>query len=319
MKRAPIVLPALVAVIFATSCSRNSETGSVVATVGEEVVTGQELLLELRRTALAPAGDDPKGAAMENLLQRKRMVAEAKSRGLTDDPEVRRAIDGILIQRLLEQDLQPQLDEVAVSEAAVEEHYQNSLEDFTRPATTTLAMLFRKSRPEDVRRRSEHREALARAVEETEAAGVAAGEGFGKIAVRNSEHQASRYRGGVLPSLDAGMPLPDLEQTLSDAAAELQAGEFSPIIERPEGLYVVRVVARDGARAESFEAVKNQLRSKLLAQGEAELRESFHRGLEDRFPGEVDEEELASISIELDSQAPAPDEGAPPALDVVRR
>jgi len=257
--------------------------------VGSERITRQDLALELQRQAPKVGAEERQQAAMDSLLRRKRMVAAAREQGLADRPEVRRAMDSILIKVLMEQELQPRLDEVQVDESDVAGAYDSRSDEFTEPASKTLAILFRKSREIDKVRRAQHREAIARAVDEARAAGIPAGQGFGKIAMRNSEHQASRYRGGLLGALSESLEYGDLEQFLLDASRNLEPGEFSDVIERPEGLYVVRLAEATAPQQRPLASVEMEIRRQLLAGREADVREAFHQHLADEFPAKVGE------------------------------
>ena len=180
------------------------------------------------------------------------------------------------------------------------EAYESTREKFTEPASTTFAILFRSSREADAARRGEHREALARAVDETRAAGVPAARGFGKVSVRNSEHQASRYRGGLIEPLVDGLEYSEFQGTLVEASHGLQPGEFTEVIERPEGLYVARLVGSSTPRQRPLEGVSNKIRRELLAAREAQVREAFHRQLLTEFPGTVH-----SIPTDLEPESEA--------------
>jgi len=275
--------------VFASGCKQKPDEPGALAEVGGEQITRGDLLYEMKRHPLATPATDRQAAAMEELLRRKRMVAAARQHGLAERPEVRRAIDGILIKLLIEQELQPQLDEIAVSDNEVAEAYEATREKFAEPASKTLAILFRKSREADVVRRREHREALVRAVDEVRVAGIPAAQGFGKISVRNSEHQASRYRGGLVEPLVEGMAYRDFQAALIEASKNLQPGEFTEVIERPEGLYVARLAGARAARQRPLESVRTKIRRDLLAAREAQVREDFHRQLLAEFPAAVRE------------------------------
>ena len=109
----------LVTLLLATGCGKKSSEPEALAEVGSERITRQDLALELQRQAPKVGAEERQQAAMDSLLRRKRMVAAAREQGLADRPEVRRAMDSILIKVLMEQELQPRLDEVQVDESDV--------------------------------------------------------------------------------------------------------------------------------------------------------------------------------------------------------
>ena len=97
-------------------CSCDQEPRPL-ARVGSEIVTQAELELEVLHTS---AGDDRKKRALKQLLDRKRLVAEARATGLSEEATTKRAVDSVLIRRLQEVRLQPQIDSLSVTEAELQ-------------------------------------------------------------------------------------------------------------------------------------------------------------------------------------------------------
>lgn len=254
------------------------------------VVTMEELRLEMKNL---PVAGDRQARALVSLLERKRMVAEAKALGLDDLPEVRRALDGVLIQRLREERLQPRLDAVAVSDAEIVARYTERPQDFTSPAAVTMAVLFLRSNPADEAGRERNRKQLKAAGEKAESLPVAAG--FGALAVGNSEHQATRYRGGILPPLDPAADYGDWHDELISKATELKLGDITPIFETRDGQYLGRLVERISGRAIPLEEAAPKIRRELLGAREREVRRAFEGDLRRRYPETVDRKRLGAL------------------------
>jgi peptidyl-prolyl cis-trans isomerase C len=227
----------------------------------------EELKLQIART---PPGPDQRERATEALHQRKRMVADAKARGLDQDPAVRRALDSVLIQAWQEAVVTPRVEALSVSEDELRRAYQNSLERWTTPATVTVAHILRRSRPEDSARRQRDRQLLEGLREQAEKLPVS--EGFGSLAAEHSQDQSSRYRDGILNPLTKGQDYTDWRAKILAAANIAVPGAILPLVETPRGLHLLRVVERHPARTRSFESVRASLRSKILVAKEEDIR-----------------------------------------------
>lgn len=265
-------------------CQRQTQETAIqetaIAEVGGEKVTAEELAYEMK---LQARGD--RQETLDALLERKRLVAAARAAGIDQDPAARRAMDGILMTRLLERDLQPKLDAVQVGDVEVREYYDSHQKEFTQPAHLSLAMLFRASREEDTARRDAHRTALEAA--RNEAASLPAAEGFGALAISNSEDQSSRYRGGNIGSFTAQDDYAEPFPALRDAAADLAPGDLTSVLAFPEGLYVVRVVRREVAQVRPFESVRDAIHRRLLGEYEQALRKDFQEKLRQKYPAHL--------------------------------
>lgn len=120
-------------------------------------------------------------------------------------------------------------------------------------------------------------------------------QGFGPIAVENSEDQASRYRGGVVGPFTAEGDYEEPIPTLRAAAATLTPGEFSAVIEMPPGLYAVRLIEKTDSQIKAFDAVKLGLHRTLLRQREEEVRTAFYEELRRRYPAKIDHARLKNM------------------------
>jgi EpsD family peptidyl-prolyl cis-trans isomerase len=103
--RQHIIVTALVA-LAVTSCQKKA-SGQTVAVVNGEEITASELNSELASEQNAAAGDtkQARNAALENLINRKLLVQQAKADGIDKSPEyitqLRRGTDDLLINMLI--------------------------------------------------------------------------------------------------------------------------------------------------------------------------------------------------------------------------
>jgi peptidyl-prolyl cis-trans isomerase C len=124
--RQRIIVTALVA-LAVTSCQKKA-SGQTVAVVNGEEITASELNAELANAQNAATGDttQARSAALQNLINRKLLVQQAKSDGIDKSPEyltqLRRGTDDLLINMLISRKLNtaqvPTPDQISQFEAS---------------------------------------------------------------------------------------------------------------------------------------------------------------------------------------------------------
>ena len=286
-------------------CSCDQEPRPL-ARVGSEIVTQAELELEVLHTS---AGDDRKKRALEQLLDRKRLVAEARATGLSEEATTKRAVDSVLIRRLQEVRLQPQIDSLSVTEAELQKRYDADATRWKKHGSTTLAVLFLASNPEDNVRRETNRRQLQEV--QAEVLKMDPTKGFGALAVKLSEHTESRYRGGLLAPMSEQDSQEGWRRDLLLASKDLTAGALTDILEKEEGLYLARVVEREAPRQLSFQEVRHQLQRSYLQEAEERVREQQRAELRSRHREEVNQELLDHLPSTF---ATSPTESIPPSI-----
>ena len=219
--------------------------------------------------------------ALDRLVERATLAAAARQAGLERDPETAAQIESLLIARLQEVRLAPQLAAVKVSDEEVRARYDAQRESaFTQPETVRVALLWfntRGQQPLVDRYRPRLEQIRAEVIAGGDQFPVAAG--FGPAAVGNTEHKASRLIGGDLGWLELGPGSDPWRQTVLDLAAPLQnPGDLSEIVGGENGLFLVRLIERRSAALKPFEAVSAEIRKGLIEEQRKRLLEEFtHR------------------------------------------
>lgn len=254
--------------------------------------------------------------ALDRLVERATLAAAARRAGLERDPETAAQIDALLIARLQEVQLTPQLEAVKVSEDEVRARYEALRGSrYTRPESVRVAVLWfntRGQQPLVDRYRPRLEEIRTRMAAGADAVPVDAG--FGPAAVGNTEHRPSRLNGGDLGWLELAPGGDPWRQAVLDLAAPLQnPGDLSEIVAVKEGLFLVRLIGRRAPEVRPFEAVRAEIHSSLLELQRERVREDFTlRILSEsparRFPAALDA--LANLPTGAGVRDPA---GRPPA------
>ncbi len=264
-----------------------------VARVGDEYVTRGDWESEIRMRVGARPGmfesADQRQALMDQLLYRRALVERAEETDIDDRPEVRRSLDQILINQLLQAELRPRQESADIAAEQIEAFYAEHADEYTVPARRRVAMihfdLAANASPEtrdQLRATAEDVLARARALPDSMP-------GFGNLAREHSAHQASRYRGGVLGWVGEGDPArySHPEVVVEAVNGMTDEGAFSDIVEDDRGLYLVRLVDYEPRRTRPLDELSDGIRQRLL-------RERF-RAVENDFREEV----LAAASIEM--------------------
>ena len=260
MKKLCIVLPFL---LFGCQSKEKQELG--LASVGEEVIS-EELFQYWWKEK---RGSISKEDLLEQLIEREAMVQRALNEGLDQDPEIQEQIRSLLVARLKEKELHK---ESSVDEAILKGMYNESQTRFVEPAQKKVAVLWFQTRglaPLEMQYRN-RLSALRTKVED-----IPLDQGFGQLSTKNSEHQSSRYRGGVIPWLEPGQQYDPWRAAVLEIASELNPGDTSEVIIRPEGAFLVRLLKVTDSSIKSFDSVRLILAKEYRNTQRLELAEQF--------------------------------------------
>ena len=229
---------------------------------------------------------------LDRLVERATLAAAARQAGLERDPETAAQIESLLIARLQEVRLAPQLAAVKVSDEEVRARYEaQTASTFTQPEAVRVALLWFNTRGQQplVDR---YRPRLEQIRAEVIAGGDSfpATAGFGPAAVGNTEHRPSRLIGGDLGWLELGPGSDPWHHAVLELAAPLQnPGDLSEIVAGKDGLFLVRLIERRAAALKPFAAVSAEIRKGLVEEQRKRLQEEFTQRIisqaqPERFP-----------------------------------
>lgn len=209
--------------------------------------------LEARQqTALEPAVRE---AVLEEWLQRRVLVLEARARGLlTGRPAA--AEEMAAVERLLAGELSGR---VAVSDAEVEAYFAQHGTELAQAEALTVRQILVGTANEarDVQRRLQKDPKSFEALAQTLSRGPEA------------------FRGGLMGTFTAG----ELPEPLEKAVFALQPGQTSPVVQTELGHHVLRLEARTPARQPSLEEARDRIRALLGDRKSALAQRDFVAGL----------------------------------------
>ena len=237
--------------------------------------------------------------ALDRLVERATLASAARQAGLERDPETAAQIESLLIARLRELRLAPQLAAVKVTDEEVRARYDAQRESaHTQPEALRVALLWFNTRGQQpLVDRYRPRLEQIRAEVSADPAKFPVTEGFGPIAVGNTEHRESRLLGGDLGWLEVAAGSDAWRNAVLRLAAPLQnPGDLSGIEAGGDGLFLVRLIGRRAAAEKPLESVRAQIRESLLAQRREQLQEEFTRRILDQAQAESFPETLAAVA-----------------------
>lgn len=298
----------------------SARQGVVLAEVGDHQITEDDFLAEARRRVEArrPAGD--RDALLNEMIQRECLLAKARQTGLDQDPGVRREYENLLIARLVDHEVTPLKEAVAITPEKIQAEYEANLGRYTRPAEVRLAMLYleagaraSESRRGEIRARLEEAREQAPTLQSTNRSrGVV---GFGRLAIEHSDDQVSRYRGGDIGWIAEGQRPPRLPDAVIEAASSLETGAVSPVLETPQGFYVVMKTDSRPQFTTPLESVQAALRQSLLARERRQVEETFRQEAAGAVSVQIHTQNLASVKLpETGSMIARSRETQPPGL-----
>jgi parvulin-like peptidyl-prolyl isomerase len=275
-------------------------SGPWVAKVGDRIIRPADFIEEMERRGGRRPGMyqsfDQKRLLLNEMIIRAALVDAAKSEAFDEDPEVKRAMESILINRYRQERLQPLRDSIRVEDEAVEAFYAENAGDYVVPARKRIAII-QFDVPE---RADEARWEDAMAEAETVLAQVPDQDlgvpHFGDLARQHSDHRGSRYRGGVIGWVSEGGDRPRFNPTVSMAAESLNSvGAIVGPVRGDDGVYLVRLVDFEPQRERSLENLSAGIRQRLLSEALKQVEDDFIDARLAEVQTQIDEDALAQI------------------------
>ncbi len=308
------VIALLVAVAVGTGCRCDRKSGHAVAKGAGITITAEEFkakmdeqspFIRARYTTL-----ERKREFLENLIRFELLVAEARRQKLEKDPEVEEMLKKILVQRLVRK----AFDDGAKSapEGELKKYYDDHRGEFVQPERVRVSQIFiraERSAPERAGRASDARKVLARLKSEETKNPLA----FASVAREVSDDLQTKATGGDLGYRSLDEIARAHGTRVAEAAKSLKnVGDESTIIESDLGFHILKLTARQPALDRPFDAVKEQLASRIGRERRTREFDEFVKKLREKSGIEISDAELDKIPvIGPPSAAPPATPGAP--------
>jgi parvulin-like peptidyl-prolyl isomerase len=241
------------------ACRQASSDGPIVARVGSDTITLNDLKARLEETPSNyqqyVASADGRRQFLDLLIREKVLLSEARELGIPRDPAYKAAVQKFKAEwsrRLREYQETLQVEsalrrlrtkDLAVTDTEVEKYYNEHRADYDRPVQVQASHIL-------VNTEAEAQAALAR---------LKAGEPFEKVARAISKDPATAVRGGKLAPFRRGTLVPEFE----DAAFRLKVGETSGIVKTQFGFHIIRKLGEKMLPPRTLADAKEEIRAKL--------------------------------------------------------
>ena len=257
----------------------------VVLRIGSVVVTQSDLDHHLAETP-----NVSRETALETLTERARLTQAALDAGMEKDPLARAEISRILISRLRETQLDPQLRSLAsqpIPESRLREIYESRKDQFQSAEKRQVAMLW--LNPGDNPERTAQYTAKLNQAREWLLANDELlkhpDQGFSVLSVDHSEHVSTRFKQGILGWLENKGGSDPVATAAARIAFSLEKpGDVSEVVSLPEGLFLVRLISARPASVRSFESVSAQLEQSERRRLQQDAEAAFLSSVMSRYP-----------------------------------
>lgn len=305
----------LFALAAATACGKGeSKSGAVVAKVGDEVITADELKRRLDETSPFLRARyntlDRKKEFLENLVRNELLAQEARRQGFDKSAAVKEQMKRAMIQELIKKQLDEKLAGGDISEADLRQFYQAHLDDFVKPERARVFHLFLPAK--DAKERAEARKKAATLFKDIEAR-EKKGEmsAFQTVATKESKDQLSAPMGGDLRFLSRDELAKAYNPELAAAAFALNSpGEKSGPIDTPAGVELVKLQVKTVALNRSFEESKESIRGRMARERRSRDYDEWMKKLREATPVAINDAELEKVQV--DSAPPQAPVGTQP-------
>jgi hypothetical protein len=274
----------------------------VLVKVGNFEVTKQELLeaIEEKKKYQNSSSINQKKILTE-LVKRKALLNEAKRLNLTEEPDIKRKIENLLISKVKNKNLVFTNKDLNISEKEIKNYYEENQENFKTPERNYFAILFFRKNIFDKNRKNyviDKFKDIQNLHKNNKLPNVK--KGFGRYSITHSEHQATRYRGGIIGWFSEN-DKSVFENELLDKGFDLyNIGDISDLVETEEGYYLIRLLDRKKAGFQDIKKVKNKIHHKIFTAKKNEIIDNFYESLFDKYKVSFKAEKLRQLNIYSD-------------------
>ncbi len=301
----PLLFAAFAGLLSACGPPEAATDDDVLAVVERREIRVADFERELaRRTGGNPHAIDLR-ALLDEMVEREALLALARRLDIDADPEVRRAMENVLLGALRQRELEPRLNDIVVEDEEIEALYQAEAENNRRPARVRLALLQLPKGEGILERLNQARE---------DARDIPAEDGFGALAIRYSEDQAGRYRGGDIGWLelnDRSTRWPP--EILEEASRLTDPGALSPLIQAGDTVYLIRLMERVEPALPSLDDAAPAVRRRILMRKRQSAEQEFREEVHASIPIQIFPETLSTRFLDRDDSA-FPSRSLPPEL-----
>ena len=278
-----------------------ARSGPVLARVDDTEITAADLQEVLARYSHTPfvlarySTPEKKKELLDGLIRYELMAREALRRGYDRDPDVQRIAKKQMVALFEKREINDKLRAEDIAPADIEKYYRDHQAEFLRPEEVRVSQIL------------VHDEAAARRIAAEAKAGRNDAKSFRDLVERYSEDSDSKPRAGDLTFFDRKTTREP--KALVDAAfAMTQVNDVVGPIASDKGFHILKLTERRPELLRPLAEVKVDIQKRLLEQMRAQKKRELVEEARKSVRVEIDESELAKITV-----APPGDAGRPAA------
>jgi peptidyl-prolyl cis-trans isomerase C len=300
LRKTSIVL----AVATAFACGKGagpSKKGPVVAQGGGVVITAEELkarldeqspMIRARFTTV-----ERKKEFLDNMIRFELLASAAEKNGLANDPDVQLTLKKVMVSKYYQKFFQEGDAAKSVPEADQKKYYDEHPDEFHRPLRVHSAHVFLKAdagSPERAKKAAEAKKLLAKVLAEEKKNPAV----FTLTARESSDDGVTKAMGGDLSFKSKEELEKAYGKELAEAVSNLKDNETaSAVVESPQGFHLVHVFGRQVEMNRSFDEVKGQIATRLLAQHRTKDFDDYVKKLRADAKITIDEAALEKVPV----------------------
>jgi peptidyl-prolyl cis-trans isomerase C len=262
MRKILLILGSLFLTVLFMQANVFAEDEAVVAKIGDKKITTKDFkritdYFDLERQKMLETNPQLKETVLKQFIQSIVISDLAKQKGFDKNPEIREQLqffsDNFLANEYLKREI---AEKITVSDDELKSYYDTHTDEFKAPEMIKARHILVKV--EDTASEDEKKKGKEKA--EMYLKKIKEGEDFAKLASEVSDDPGSKAKGGDLGFFPKGRMVKPFE----DAAFSLKPGEVSGLVETQFGFHIIKVEEKKDSTVETFDAVKDRLRQKLL-------------------------------------------------------
>jgi parvulin-like peptidyl-prolyl cis-trans isomerase-like protein len=239
---------------------------------------------------------DRKKEFLDNLIRFEVLAKEAERQGLDKDPDVQNTLKKIMVQKLVQKNFQDTTGTGDVPDADVQKYFDDHKDEYNRPRRVRVAAAIWNApqvSPDRAKKLAAAQKALAKLKIEEKKNTLA----FAQIVAEFSEDPATKAAQGDLQFKSYDELVKAYSKEVADAAFKLKAGETSPVVQSPQGIYLLKYTGEQPELVRTVDQVKAQIASKLHREKKTKEFDEWLKKLRETAQVTTDDKALDAVEV----------------------
>ncbi|MBI5849183.1 MAG: peptidyl-prolyl cis-trans isomerase [Nitrospirae bacterium] len=279
-----------------------AETDQPLAVIGSVKVTEKDFRSEMDRGGYGLSGrferPEQREALLEDMVRSEVLYATAIKDGYDRRPVVLDALKRIIINHYRQDHLDRELSKITVTEDEIRAFYNEQASEYSTPQMVRAAVI---EIAVPAKASDEKRAEFQKKAEDARADALSidpAVLSFGSVAVKYSDDQVGRYRGGDTGLMKRADAVARWGKEIADAIFSItDPGQISPVIVSPAGFYVVKLMERKESVRRPLAEVNEIIRSRLFFEKKVQKEKEFYGKLSAALNVEINRDLLGKIPL----------------------